>query len=243
MNEKQDNFPQLPDESWAEAALESGKATFDIFGSWIPIAGATVSTCLGWEIKKLNQKRLKKYLDELELYIKSIPDSIIMTDEFKDAIYYAISKYMKAPSEKERIFISHLNIMLLKLIPNTKDKNGLYNTFFIFSELFSKLSLPTLDCLIALRQNFSPDKTPTRYEIIEFFRKLSPLYADLAFLELMNNALIEEEGMAVQPPSFNFQVNAPRGEIPVSNRKYKLQPLGALFSDWLEAKCKVSKEE
>lgn len=244
MNEKQDNFPQLPNGSWGEAVLESGKAFFDIFGGYLPIAGPTVALILGREIKKRNENRLKEYLERLEEYIKLIPDDIINSDKFKDAIFYAISKYMSAPSEKERIFISHLNLMLLKSIPNTKDINRLYNMFFIFSELFSKLSLPTLDCLIAFRQKFPQDKKkPTRYEIIELFRTLSPLYADHAFLELMNNALIEEEGMAVQPSSINFQVNVTREEIPLGSRKYKLQPLGALFSDWLEAKCKVSKEE
>lgn len=242
MSDNQDNFPQLPEESWTEAGMESAEIFSNIFLSFIPILGPAISTTLGLEIKKLNDNRLRAYLKELEKYIKSIQQNIVMTDEFKDAILHAISNYMQSPSEKERIFASHLNSTFLKLLPNAEDPKMLYDTFFVFSELFNKLSLPTLDCLISFRQKFTASRA-TRYEIIEYFSTFSSLFGKHAFLELMNNSLIEEEGTTEQPPSFNLYAKEKEEELPLGGRIYKLQPLGALFADWLEAKCEVPQDE
>lgn len=242
MSDNQDSFPQLPEKSWTESGIELAEIFSNIFLSAIPIVGPTISTTLGLEIKKLNDNRLRAYLKKLEKYIKLIPQDIIMTDEFKDAVLHIISNYMQSKSEKERIFISNLNFTFLKLIQSSEDMKIPYDTFFVFSDLFNKLSLPTLDCLIYFRKKFT-SLTATRFEIIQYFNTLSPLFGKHAFLELVNNSLIEEKGTTEQPPSFDFQKKKNDKETPLGQRYYVLQPLGVIFSEWIEAKGEVPQDE
>lgn len=239
-------FPQIPEKSRNEDYLEKAKSIVDIFGFMIPGFSSALSVMLDKKISKMRGERFNSYINSLQEKISSLPDEILSSDKFNDAIFFAISNYMKAPSEKERIFIAHLNesfLLLLSSESNTNNEKKIHSTFdlfYVFSNMFEQLSLPTIDCLIHFIDKF-PKSGATRYDILQYFNELQGIHGKRALNELLNNALIEEVGSSEMPPSFNLnQVNKSE-ELPIGQRKCAIQPLGALFSDWLQAKVGKNK--
>lgn len=108
--------------------------------------------------------------------------------------------------------------------------------------LLRQLSFLTLYCIKNFRKQFQGNKA-TRFQIVKYLGDKFPLAGKHAFMELMNNSLIQEEGTKEQPPSFDFLRNNPREEKALGDRVYELQPLGTIFADWIETKGDIPKGE
>ena len=65
-------------------------------------------------------------------------------------------------------------------------------------------------------------------------------------MELVNNALLEEEGVYEMPPMFivgdDKQRKRESEDKPIGQKIYRIQPLGGLFSDWLKTNLKDPQE-
>lgn len=227
------NVPAIPEQSKLEKWLQVGKAGADIFGSAVPILGSTLSCVLGAKIDALRDERINKFLRLLAEYHEEISLQIINSDDFSDAIRVGLSKYIAEGDAKKRQFILNLNRSLFTLL--AKGGNGSpFPIYLVFNDFFDQLSLPALDCLVQFKKKFKIKAS--RYDIVKFFNELHGIHGKRAFMELMNNALLEEEGAYEMPPSFSVDAKKAKDttkETPISQRTYQIQPLGALFVDWL----------
>lgn len=237
-NDNKANVPAIPKQSKLEKWLQLGKAGADIFGSAVPILGPTLSCVLGTKIDALREERISKFLHLLAEYHEVISMQIINSDEFSDAIRVGLSKYVAEGDARKRQFIFNLNRSLFTLLASDSNSSP-FPIYLVFNDLFDQLSLPALDCLVQFRKKFKIKAA--RYDIVTFFNELHVIHGKRAFMELMNNALLEEEGAYEMPPSFS--VNAKKtidtpNEKPIGQRIYQIQPLGALFVDWLNTDFK-----
>lgn len=236
-------MPELPQQSWAEAGLQSCKSAIDIFGSLVPILGPTLSQILDANINTLREERIKKFLQTLSEYQEKIPHQILTSAEFTDAIRTGISRYLTEPSEKKRQFILNLNRSLFMIL-GRGGKGSPFKLYLVFNDFFDQLSLPAIDCLVHFQDKFN--LTGTSYDIIQFFNELHGVHGKRAFMELVNNALLEEEGVYEMPPMFIVGDDKKRKKEsenkPIGQKIYKIQPLGGLFSDWLKTNLKGTQE-
>ena len=241
MISNEENSLQFPEESWMEVCLESVKCGNDILVSQIiPIIGPAFSYFLGKKIDALRQERFKECFLQLLQNIRHIQQNSIKSPEFKDALIAAFSHYANESSEKKRKFILNLNRSLCIKAADTNSEPK-FDIFFIFNELFDQLSLPAVDCLVHFQDKFG--LSATRYDIVEYFRSLHGVHGKRAFMELVNNSLLEGEYDNEMPPGFTFlsteqpslkkQDEKPKGQV-----VYKIQPLGIIFSNWLQAEFK-----
>lgn len=234
---------ELPQQGWAEAGLQSCKSAIDIFGSLVPILGPTLSQILDANINTLREERIKKFLQALSEYQEKIPHQILTSEEFTDAIRAGISRYLTEPSEKKRQFILNLNRSLFTTL-GMGGEGSPFQLYFVFNDFFDQLSLPAIDCLVHFQDKFN--LKGTRYDIIQFFNKLHGVHGKRAFMELVNNALIEEEGMHEMPPAFtvgdDHKQKKRAEDKPIGQKIYRIQPLGGLFSDWLKTNFKDTQE-
>lgn len=64
-------------------------------------------------------------------------------------------------------------------------------------------------------------------------------------MELVNNALLEEEEAYEMPPTFivgNAEKQKKESkDMPIGQKVYKIQPLGVIFSDWLKTNLKETR--
>lgn len=236
-------MPEIPQQGWTEAGLQSCKSAIDIFGSLVPIFGPALSLILDANINMLREKRIEKFLQALSEYQEKIPHRILSSTEFKDAIRIGISRYLTEPSEKKRQYILNLNRSLFTTL-GMRGKESPFELYFVFNDFFDQLSLPAIDCLVHFQDKFN--LKGTRYDIIQFFNELHGVHGKRAFMELVNNALLEEEGMHEMPPSFTVNDgNKQKKEVedkPIGQKIYRIQPLGGLFSDWLKTNFKTTQE-
>jgi len=227
------NVPAIPRQSKLEKWLQLGKAGADIFGAAVPILGPTLSCVLGTKIDALREERINKFLHLLAEYHEAIPMQIINSDDFSDAIRVGLSNYVAEGDAKKRQFILNLNRSLFTIL--AKDSNSSpFPIYLVFNDFFDQLSLPALDCLVQFKKKFKIKAS--RYDIVKFFNELHGIHGKRAFMELMNNALLEEEGAYEMPPSFSVdakKANDTTKEKAIGQRMYQIQPLGALFVDWL----------
>ena len=172
------SMPELPQQSWTEAGLQSCKSAIDIFGSLVPILGSTLSQILEANINTLREERIKKFFQTLAEYQGKIPHQILTSAEFTDAIRTGISRYLTEPSEKKRQFILNLNRSLFMIL-GRGGKGSPFNLYLIFNDFFDQLSLPAIDCLVHFQDKFN--LTGTRYDIIQFL---------MNYMEYMENGLL-----------------------------------------------------
>lgn len=238
----EDNSLQFPEESWMEAFLESVKCGNDaLVQQIIPVVGPLFSYFLGKKIDTLRQERFRECFLQLFQYIRNIQQDIINSSEFRDALMAAFSHYANEPSEKKRKFIINLNRSLCIQAANSSSDTQ-FDIFFIFNELFDQLSLPAIDCLVHFQDKFG--LSATRYDIVEYFRSLHGIHGKRAFIELVNNSLLEGEYDNEMPPKFTFSSSTEQSRLIKQDEKpkgqviYKIQPLGAIFSDWLKSEFK-----
>lgn len=227
------NVPVIPEPRRIEKWLQLGKAATDIFGSAVPILGPTLSCALGTKIDALREERINKFLHLLAEFHEAIPQQVINSNEFSDAIRVGISKYVAEGDERKRQFFLNLNRSLFTVL--VRGGNGSpFPIYLVFNNLFDQLSLPALDCLVQFRKKFK--SKASRYDIVTYFNELHGIHGKRALMELISNALLEEEGSYEMPPSFT--VNATKAkdntkEKSIGQRICQIQPIGALFVDWL----------
>lgn len=235
-------IPEFSQPSWMETGLQSCKAVSDIFGSQFPIVGPILSKFLEMNINDLQEKRIKEFLQTLAEYVEKIPKRIFTSEKFFDAIRTGVLRYINEPSEKKRQFILNMNRSLFMELGN-EGQEAPFDIYFIFNDFFDQLSLPALDCLVHFQDRFS--LTGTRYDIIQFFYELHEVHGKRAFMELVNNALLEEEGAYEMPPTFivgNAEKQKKESkDMPIGQKVYKIQPLGVIFSDWLKTNLKATR--
>ena len=239
------NVPAIPDPSWPESAFQTGKNIADIIGSLFPIIGPMFSYYCGSHSEYLHDKRMwSAYLSTLEDRLKlfqemfaesqkRIPTEIINSTEFKDAVRVSVTRYLGEGDEKKRLFIFNLTRSLLVQLEKVRTTSP-FPIYFVFNDLFDQLSLPALDSLVQFRKQFK--SKASRYDIVSFFGKLHGIHGKRAFMELLNHALLEEEGTNELPPSFTVNPVPPTDkakEKPIGQRMYQMQPLGAIFINWL----------
>ena len=130
------SMPELPQQSWAEAGLQSCKSAIDIFGLLVPILGPTLSQILDANINTLREERIKKFLQTLYEYQEKIPHQILTSAEFTDAIRTGISRYLTEPSEKKRQFILNLNRSLFMIL-GRGGKVSPFELYLVFNDFLT----------------------------------------------------------------------------------------------------------
>ncbi len=237
------NLPQIPRKNLTESTLERFKMIADV-AQGVPIPGNVIpSIVIGRILDSFREKRVEKGFEDIIKYIEMISEKILRLEEFKDAAILVVTNYEEAPSAEVRELVSILNKSLFEKLSNSEDDpKPVFDNFILFSKLLRQLSFPALYCLKNFRNEF-PKLKATRFEIVNYLQERFPLAGKHAFMELVNNSLIEEEGAKEQPPSFEYLKKRQREEKTLGQRYYELQPLGTIFSEWIEAKGKVPQGE
>lgn len=223
-----------------ESALGLLKCAVDLLQFPLSPLGA-ISNILGAAHDRIRDERLQKGIGDLVKYSAMISEKIWRLEEFKDVFYIVLNNYVEAPSERVREIVSSLHQSLFeKLSASEDDPRPLFDNFILFSMLLRQLSFPALYCIKNFREQFGGKKA-TRFQIVKYLHDKFPLAGKHAFMELVNNSIIQEEGTTEQPPSFDFLRNKPREEKPLGDRIYELQHLGVIFADWINAKGDIQK--
>lgn len=234
------DFPQLPEASYFESTMEALKASSDIFGSLIPILGPSISKILEYNISSFNKKRFEAFFQGVADYVKRLPEDIINTEEFASVIKKGVKRYVEEASIEKGKLVLNVYRSYFTLLKNSNDRSRLFSIYIVFDALFDQLSLPALVCLLHFEEKFK--LKGTRYDIIQYFNELQEVHAKRCFLEMINNALLEEDGIYEMPPSFSDGLIKKQAEIknlPLGQRVYKLTPLAGVFINWLKLTIKV----
>lgn len=241
MSDDNKELPQIPNESMGESILGLTKSVIDSIQILISPLGAA-SNIAGAAYDKLRYERLQKGITDFAKFSGKISDKVLQLEEFKDAFYMALNNYVEAPSAKVREIVSSLNQSLFeKLSVNENDPTHLFDNFILFSMMLRQLSFPALYCTKNFEKQFGGRKA-TRFQIVNYLEETFHLSGKRAFMELVNNSIIQEEGTKEQPPSFGFLKNNQREEKALGDRIYELQHLGVIFADWINAKGNIQKD-
>lgn len=241
MNETHNELPQIQNTGIGESVLGLLKCSIDLLQFPTSPIGA-IANIFGAAHDRIRDERLQKGIDDLVKYSGMISEKVWRLEEFKDIFCMVLNNYVEAPSGKIRELVASLHQSLFeKLSASEDDPESLFDNFILFSKLLRGLSFPALYCIKNFRVQFGGKKA-TRFQIVKYLQDKFPLAGKHAFMELVNNSIIQEEGTTEQPPSFDFLRNKPREEKALGDRVYELQPLGAIFADWINAKGDIPKD-
>jgi len=219
---------KYPDESYSEATLQTTKTVVDIVGSFFPGLGPTISRAIDLNLDSIREKRIRELVDSIKQYLDKMPEEIIKSEEFAEAIKIAFSHYINEASEEKRQLLLNMYKSFMASLPAGRKKT--FKIFLIFDDLFRQLSLPSLLALIQFDEHFKGKAK--KHQIIQFFGETQEIHYMRCFSELVSQGLLEEE-IEYRPFSFN---PTPPKVIDDQDRTYKIGPFAAVFLAWLRHK-------
>jgi len=219
---------EYPDESYFEATLQTTKIFVGILGSYFPGIGPTIGSIIDISLDSMREKRIRELVNSIKQYFDKMPEEIIKSEEFAEAIKIVFSHYINEGSGEKRQLLLNMYKSLMVKLPTGKKKT--FEIFLIFDDLFKKLSLPSLLALIQFDEHFKGKAK--KHQILQYFGETQEIHYLRCFSELVSQGLLEEE---IEYKPFSFNPKPPK-VIDDQDRIYKIGPLASVFLAWLRHK-------